>query len=127
MRFFPDIEQVAQDICQRVCESYKFLPDDLETLIKDSPVCLVERVGGVSDGVTDRAVVLVSVWAKTRREAWRMASAISNLMDDFTYGGEVNGVWVDQITRDVGEQQVFTGDPDERRVTASFRIDCRKQ
>lgn len=128
MLSFPDMEQVAQDICERVCPTFKFLPDDLEQMITQGPVCLVERVGGSpADGVTDRATVQVSVWAATRPRAWATATAISNMMDTFTWGGMVGAVWVDQIVRDTGEQQVFTGDPDERRVVMSFRIDARKQ
>ena len=114
-------------MCQQVCETYKFLPDDLETLIRSGPVCLVERVGGVSDGVTDRAIVQVSVWADTRPNAWAAAKRIGALMDSYTFGGPVGNVFIDQITRDVGEQQIFTDDPDERRVTASYRLDARKQ
>lgn len=128
MMLFPDVEQVAQDICQRVCEAYKFLPDELETMLADGPVCLVERVGGGADDVTDRALVQVSVWASNRVDAWAASAQIGAEMDTYQWGGTtIRGVWVDQITRDTGDQQIFTDDPDERRVTATYRIDTRRQ
>lgn len=127
MSVFPDVEQVAQDVSSRHAEAYKFLPDDLEKVLLSSPVALVERIGGMSDGVTDRALVQVSVWGIDRPTAWRVSGLIGEEFDTLRFGGVVGTVFVDTTERATGEVQVPTDDPDERRVTATYRIDVRKQ
>lgn len=127
MSSFPDVEQLMQELCSGFAEAYKFLPDELEDMLNDSPVALVERVGGVSDGVTDRALVQVTVWGKDRPTAWHVSGLIGDAVDSLRFGGVAGGVFVDTTERATGAIQVPTDDPDERRVTATYRIDVRRQ
>ena len=125
---YPDTEVLALELFDPIGTVATFVPDDYEQiLLSGEPVLLVERVGGLDDGVTDRAEILVSCWGIDRPTAWEAARKAKRLVEQYTYGGAVGPFWVDTTAVTQTATQIAVEDPDERRVLQSFRIDTRRQ
>lgn len=125
---YPDAEDLVCQLLDDVGHTVTFLPDNAEQLIDNgTPVILVERIGGTDDGVTDRAELLVTVWGRTRPDAWRAGREVRRIIDTYSRGGVVAGMFIDATRTTESATQLAIDDPDERRVVASYRVDSRRQ
>ena len=125
---FPDLEQVAEDLCAPYGYACKFLPEDFDQRLEaGQAVILVARVGGKDDGVTDRALIQVAVYGGDRATAWDTSRAIQTSILALQWGGQVGDVFVDSTSTAAGRIQVPDVDPDDRRVITIYQVDARRQ
>lgn len=89
------------------------------------PCIQVNRVGGTDDGITDRPVVQVAVFAATRAQAWALAEQVRRAVLGVA-GSLVGGVLVDDARTAVGHQQIPEIDPEDRRVISTYQLSFRQ-
>lgn len=125
---FPDTEQVAEDLAAPFGYACKYLPEDFDERIRNGQaVILVARVGGKDDGVTDRALIQVSVYGVDRATAWDTSRAIQTSVLALQWGGQVGAVFVDTASTAAGRIQIPDVDPDDRRVITIYELAVRRQ
>ncbi|MFC8182403.1 hypothetical protein ACFULT_26325 [Rhodococcus sp. NPDC057297] len=128
---FPDVELVLLSLLDEFGYTCTFLPDDKDpvsglpmwkTLL---PVIAVNRVGGGTDGITDRPLVQVGVFADTRQQAWSVSGQCRNKI--LASGGtRVDGVLVDSARESQGVQQFPDLNPDNKFVASTFQLSFRR-
>lgn len=122
---FPDVELVLLTLLDDLGYTCTFLPDEKEW--RDMPsVIVVNRVGGGSDGITDRPLVQVGVYAKdSRTRAWSVAGQVRERL--LRSGGQsVDGVLIDSVREAQGVQQFPDLNPDNKFVAATFQLSFRR-
>jgi hypothetical protein len=83
------------------------------------------RVGGVDNGVTDTARVVVDVIATTRDEAWEIARQVQQRLISGPFAVPGEGI-VDRARTDTGPAEAAYDDPDVRLVTATYVVSSRR-
>lgn len=122
---FPDAEIVLLTLLDDLGYTCTFLPDDTEW--RDMPsVIVVNRVGGGSDGITDRPLLQVGVYAKdSRTQAWSVAGQVRDRL--LRAGGRtVDGVLIDSVREAQGVQQFPDLNPDNKFVASTFQLSFRR-
>jgi len=122
---FPDAELVVLSLLDDLGYTCTFLPDEAEWKSMPS-VIVVNRVGGGSDGITDRPLLQVGVYAKeSRTRAWAVATSVRERM--LRSGGKaVAGVLIDSVREAQGVQQLPDLNPDNKFVAATFQMSFRR-
>lgn len=122
---FPDVELVLLTLLDDLGYTCTFLPDEAEWKAMPS-VIVANRVGGGSDGITDRPLVQVGVYAKeSRTRAWAVAQQVRERM--LRAGGTaVDGVLIDSVREAQGVQQLPDLNPDNKFVAATFQLSFRR-
>nr|WP_280442930.1 hypothetical protein [Nocardia brasiliensis] len=99
--------------------------DTVMTPATKVPFIQVNRVGGTDDGITDRPVVQVAVFAATRAHAWALAEQVRHAVLGAA-GALIGGVLVDDARTAIGHQQIPEIDPDDRRVISTYQLSFRE-
>lgn len=89
-------------------------------------VIVINRVGGGSDGITDRPLLQVGVYAKdSRTRAWSVAGRVRERL--LKAGGRtVDGALIDSVREAQGVQQLPDLNPDNKFVAATFQLSFRR-
>lgn len=121
---YPDAEAVVLSMLDEFGYTCTFLPDKKEWE-ELAPIIAVNRVGGGSDGITDRPMIQVGVFANTRSEAWLVAG---KCRDKILASGatRVDGVLVDSARESQGVQQFPDLNPDNKFVASTFQLSFRR-
>lgn len=126
---FPDAEEVVMALLRQapaLGKTVQTLPEQItEVTIR------VLRVGGGDDGITDRALMDVSVFAATYQQArtvaeqvrQRMLAAGGTKVATGTYPG---GVLIDRCVTATGPQEIPYDNPDLRRKPATYQVELRR-
>lgn len=122
---FPDAESVLVTLLDDLGFTCTFLPDEKEWRSMDS-VIVINRVGGGSDGITDRPLLQVGVYAKdSRTRAWSVAGRVRERL--LKAGGRtVDGALIDSVREAQGVQQLPDLNPDNKFVAATFQLSFRR-
>lgn len=121
---FPDVELVLLSMLEEFGYTCTFLPDqgqwdELE------PIIAVNRVGGGSDGITDRPLVQVKVYADTRAQAWAVAGLCRDKILT-SRASRVDGVLIDNARESQGVQQLPDLNPDNKSVASTYQLSFRR-
>lgn len=121
---YPDAEDVVTTLLSDLGYACTFLPgkDEWDDLV---PIIAVNRVGGGSDGITDRPLLQIGVLAATRTAAWEVAG---KCRDRILASGNsrVGGVLIDATRESQGVQQFPDLNPDNRFVASTYQFDFRR-
>lgn len=119
---YPDAERVVMDLLDGIAPTVTSLPHKFDT-----PVIVVQRVGGApdADDITDYPLVLVSCYGADRPAAWALAAEAQVAV--LSSPGQGDGFCVDEAEVATGDQQIPDLDPDDRRVTSVYRLGWRRQ
>lgn len=125
---FPDAEDVVMALLAGRAPTTTTTDEELE---EDAPVIQVTRVGGVDDGISDRPLVEVAVFAKTYDVARKLArdcavtilasAATLVVTEDFP-----GGVLIDKAETAASPLRVPYGNPDLQRKIATYRFVWRR-
>ncbi|WP_052068579.1 phage tail termination protein [Rhodococcoides fascians] len=122
---FPDAEAVLVTLLDDLGYTCTFLPDEKEWRDMDA-VIVVNRVGGGSDGITDRPLLQVGVYAKdSRTRAWSVAGQVRERLLN-AGGTAVDGALIDSVREAQGVQQFPDLNPDNKFVAATFQLSFRR-
>lgn len=127
---FSDVEEVVMALLERapaLGDAVQTLPPDMDGRV----VIRVLRVGGRDDGITDRALVDVSVFAPTYTQARTVAEQVRQRM--LAAGGtkvptasRPAGVLIDRCGTASGPTEIPYDNPDLRRKPATYQVDLRR-
>lgn len=117
---YTDAEAVVLSLLAELAPTVTQLPDDIT-----HPVIQVQRVGGVDDGHTDFPRIEVQVFAPTRREAWALSLRAQQVVLAAART-VVDGALIDGAETVTPAQQVPYGNPDTRRVLATYELALRR-
>lgn len=119
---FSDVERMLVDVLADFGGTGTVLPTDLPSKL---PFVRPRRIGGTDDGVTDRARVVIDVFAGTRAQAWDVARRLQQRM--ISGPRRVPGVGIiDRATTNVGPQDAPYEDQRVRLVTAIYDVSSRR-
>lgn len=122
---FPDVERALLDLIAPLLGSAEQTgtetPADLQQRL---PFGRVTRVGGPDDGISDRAVVDVDVFAATRSQAYDIAESVRQLLLAAPHA--VAGVVLDSVGTIVGPRELPWADENVRRWSATYRAVARR-
>lgn len=121
---YPDAEDVVTGLLSEFGYACTFLPDKSEWEER-VPIIAVNRVGGGSDGITDRPLIQVGVLADTRTKAWAVAG---ECRDKILAAGNtrVGSVLIDATRESQGVQQFPDLNPDNRFVASTYQFEFRR-
>lgn len=122
---FPDAELVLLTLLSDLGYTCTFLPDEKDWA-ELAPIIAVNRVGGGSDGITDRPLLQVGVYAKeSRTQAWAVAGRVRERL--LAAGGRaVDGALIDSVREAQGVQQLPDLNSDNKFVAATFQLSFRR-
>lgn len=123
---FPDSENVICDLAEQVLgwgKAFNELPEDISTLL---PCAWCFKVGGSTDGITDRPILQVNIIAKTRTEALALSNQIRELVLDIR-GRKVGGVLVDTAEEQNGIRLAAAPMPKQPMVQSTYMLHFRRQ
>jgi hypothetical protein len=120
---FVDAELAVMDVLEAIAPAVAWTGTDLADAL---PQIQVRRVGGDDDGTTDRARVVVSVFAGRAAQARELAEAARQRLVSHAHATP-SGV-IDKVRTEVGPQPVPTSDPAAvRRRDAIYRVFLRRR
>lgn len=119
---YSDVERMLVDLLTDFGGTGTVLPADLPSKL---PFVRPRRIGGSDNGITDRARVVVDVFAATRAQAWETARLLQQRM--ISGPRRVPGVGIiDRATTNVGPQDAPYEDQRVRLVTAIYDVSSRR-
>lgn len=118
---FPDLETAVMDLLSDLASTGTVAPADLLTSM---PFVRVMRIGGGDTRFIDTAHVDVDAFGATRAAAYSLAEACREVLLSFPYVTAV-GV-IDSVVTDSGPHEIPWGDPNVRRLTASYTLTARR-
>lgn len=126
---FPDAEQFMVDLLTPFGYACTFLPVNDEGKFDESrmPIIWVTRNGGTRDDITDRPIMSVAVFAKTRKVTNDIAEQCREAVLDAPGNVKVGGVFCDYADEVTAPSRAEDIDPTNRLVQASFRLSFRRQ
>lgn len=127
---FPDVEEVVLaliELTPALGNAVQTTPAEMA----DTVVIRVLRVGGGDDGITDRALVDVTVFAPKYAQAREVAEQVRQRM--LAAGGKKvpttsrpSGVLIDRCVTATGPQEIPYDNPELRRKPATYRVELRR-
>lgn len=119
---YSDVERMLVTALTDFGETGTVLPTDLPGMV---PFVRPRRIGGNDDGVTDRARVVIDVFAGTRAQAWDIARRLQQRMISGPRRIPDVGI-IDGATTNVGPQDAPYEDSRVRLVTAIYDVSSRR-
>jgi hypothetical protein len=123
---FPDCENVMCDLAELIVgqgKAYNELPEDIGPLL---PIAWCVKIGGNTDGVTDRPILQVSIFAEKRSEALRLSNLVRETVLDIR-GKKINGVLVDTAEEINGIKLQRGPAPQQPMIAATYKLSFRRQ
>lgn len=126
---WPDAELVLLDLLKPLVPAGTTVTQTDEDL---TPPCIqVQRIGGTNDGITDRPLMQVTAYGRTRPDAWELARAVEQHIlaagGTAVSGEHVTTVLIDHTETSTAGRQTPYVNPDIRTVISDFRLDFRRQ
>lgn len=122
---WPDVEALVCDWLDDLGHVVTWYPnpDVFDSLL---PVIMVQRVGGGSpDGIQDVALVAISVTDDSRSDSWAKMGEIRDRVREAARGFDSSSALIDQVSEQVGPQQIPQLAADHREVQMSFQVIVR--
>lgn len=117
---YPDIEAVLIEYLSALAQTGEVTPESLE-----QPFIRVNRVGGLDDGITDRARVEVACYSPTRRESQALAEHARQYLIAAD-GTDAAGVFIDHVITETQAGRSAYPNEDVRRIAAVYRFSLRR-
>lgn len=127
---FPDVEEVVMALIEQAPS----LGDAVQTTPADmagKTVIRVLRVGGGDDGITDRALMDITVFAPSYALAREVAEKVRQRMlaagnTRVITASHPSGVLIDRCGTATGPQEIPYENPELRRKPATYRVELRR-
>lgn len=127
---YPDIENVLIDLLERLFPA--LAPTDVRHVDTETPADLqgalpfvrVMLVTGADDGLTDRSVVDIDVFANSRDTAYAWSTDIRSSLTGSPH--RVGSDVIDRVVTEEKPRQLPWADESVRRFGATYRISARR-
>lgn len=120
---WPDAEAVGCDVLDAALTPVRAVTETPPNFAP--PLVQVERSGGADDGVTDRPVLTITCYGRTRAEAWLLAERAREALHAAAHTA-VNGVLLDSVRTEAPPAQVPDPRRDLRTVPATYQLGLRR-
>lgn len=121
---WPDAEAVGCDILQAALDGVQAVTETPPDFLP--PMVQVQRTTGDDNGTTDRPVLSVTCFGRTRAEAWLLAERSREALHSAAHTA-VGGVLVDSVRTATPPAQLPDPRRDLRVVVSTFRLGFRRR